>query len=511
MLDEHHFRKLHQDFQRHLKNKTFLDNSMHIPAVLATFPALLFAVLAVALQFVSLDTVKSCSSDRATTTQHDRDSERYLEYGQELLDLFKHQKPTTSTIEYHLVRMAWLKNYGRGSEAWQCLGIALRQAQEIDLHQVQEIIVQNFNDDLGRTLLRLWEVEHQKRLWARIFIMDSHMAVALGRPRGIHREDCSTQVPFDCDYPSDPLKTLPMNTNHNREPPNAFSPVMFSIALGNKYHDLMSIRASRLDLTEYERIYQLHYSVQSLLTELPPSLRPSFADTTWDYQKPQLPAVRLRLLTTANIFLLALHRPYVSTHITSRDAALGAALAIMQAQQTLFNIVPQAQHKLFPYSFYTIDAGVFLTATLLKFPAYYTDTTAIVLQELQNASQRLGQMKEKSSLARTGEVVIQRCCSIVTAHMPSTLSIGNYEYMEPAPKLLDLTTSNFLQGFGTNVADQATKDLISMLAGPPISVDSSMVKERLYPEGFLSAFDVRADGELAPTNFANENIVHWPT
>lgn len=513
LLDENHFRNLQRRFQKHVENKTSSDNAIHLPADLTIFPALLFSVLSVTLQFITPDNEQALALDLCTLKERDRTSQWYLDTGQEIIELFRWQKPTTVSIEFHLMKMAWLKNCGRGDASWQSLGTALRQAQEIDLHQIQDDVIQHPSVDVGLTLERLWELEHRKRLWARIFIMDSHMAVALGRPRGIHREDCNTPTPLDCAYPREPSQTVPMSTKHDQEPPNAFSHVMFSIALSHKYHDLMSMRASKLDLKDYNRVRNLHNDIESLLAELPPALRPAFPDITWDCQKSQLSAVRLRLLTTANIFLLALHRPYVSTHVASRHAAIEAALTILQAQQELFTIVPQAQHKLYGYSFYTIDAGVFLASNVLKYSSLDIETTTKALQALQQASMRLCCMKHTSPIAKTGEMVLRQCCSMIEAHVPLPASTPSHNYEEITPQAMDLEVMNFLQGFGTQMPDQANPELMSLLAEPSTAMDlaaaAALPSPPSYHETDMLTFDASITEDFLPSNFTTESMGQW--
>lgn len=463
ILDEHYFRALYKDFQSRVLAKFSYRADTRLPTTLTSFPALLFAVLAVTLQFTVPNSAEARALDISTTVQCIRLSQWYLDTGQRITRLFEQQKPTTTLIEFDLLKMSWMKNIGLGSEAWQSLGTALRQAQEIDLHRIEESPVQMSGSDIERTLTELWKLEHRKRLWMKIFIMDSHMSVALGRPRGVNREDCSTPVPIDCDYPREPSRAVPMSTNHHTQPPNTFSPIIFSIALSHKYHDLMSIRASKLDLKDYGRITSLHNEVESLLTELPPALRPYFPDTTWDREKPQLAVARLRLLTTANIFLLALHRPYLATHMASRTAAMEAALTISKAQQDLFALVPQSHHKLFGYSFYTIDTGIFVTAATLKHPASDMAMNVRVLQALQQACARLSCAEDRSSIARTGKVVLQRCCDLLEATVPSYPNTANSNYATQASQTMNPGILSFLRGSGFQMPDQATRDLMVLL------------------------------------------------
>lgn len=466
VLDEHHFRNLYQQFRVQLGSQSLPNDLKQLPSVLTTFPALVYSVLAVILQFSVPESEEARAMNLSTVPQCIWLSQRYLDTGQRIIRLFERQKPTTTSIEFHLVRMTWLKNCGRGGESWQCLGVALRQAQEIDLHQIQEDTLQDINTDVGDVLSQVWELEHRKRLWARIFIMDSHMAVALGRPRGIHREDCSTSAPLDCEYPHEPSRTIPVGTNHNRQPPNDFSSVIFSIALSHKYHDLMSMRSSRLDLRDYTRVTSLHDDVECMLMELPLALRPSFPDTSWDRQKPHLPATRQRILTTANIFLLALHRPYISTHATSLKAAIEAAFTILRSQKMLFEHIPEAQHKLYGYSFYTIDAGIFLSSTILKHLAPDADTNARALQELQQACVRLGCMKERSLIAGAGEVVLRRCYNAIQVNTPSSISTTSYDFLDDMPSITNLTTTNLFEELGFSNPDQAINELIARLDEP---------------------------------------------
>ena len=464
-----------------------------------------------ALQFITPDSDAAHALDITTISECDRASQWYIDTGQGIIEVLKQQKPTTTSVQYHLIKMAWLKNCGRGNESWQSLGIALRQAQEIDLHQIREDGAQAPDVSVGQTLARLWELEHRKRLWARIFIMDSHMAIALGRPRGIHREDCSTPPPLDCDYPSDPSQTVPMSTNHSHEPPNSFSPVMFSIGLGHKYHDLMSIRASKLDLQDYSRVQTLHQEVQSLLSNLPPALRPSFPDTGWDSQRPQLPAARQRLLTTANIFLLALHRPYVPTHPASRHAATEAAFEILQSQQRLFGFVHEAQHKLYGYSFYNIDAGIFLAAIVSKYLTFDLDTCARAQQELQQATLRLGRMKDRSPIAKTGELVLKQCCAVIEAKLPSPASTGSLNGF--GGDELPMAAVDFLQDFSSRIPDQDTWELVSQLANPATSTtlpnNIAPTSEGFWGDPSIPAYVSTFGSNPSYTDSMSDGTVHW--
>jgi hypothetical protein len=427
-------------------------------------PALLFSILAVALQFISIEINAAHILRISTFSDCDRISQGYIETGQEIVDLLRQQKPTTTLIEYHLMRTMWLKNCGRGGEAWQVLGVALRYAQELDLHQIREDKVQAYGQNVEQTLLQFWELEHQKRLWARLFVLDSHMAMALGRPRGIHREDCSTPAPLDCDYPSDPLRTVPISTKHSYEPPNAFSSVMFWIGLSHMIHEMMAIHASTRHPRDDTKIQALHQAVLSLMNGLPSALQPSFPDTSWDQQLPQLPAVRLRLLTTANTFLLALYRPYVSTHVASRHAATEAAFEVLQTQHRLFETTHEPHRKLYGYSFYTIDAGLFVAAVVIKYSAFDMNTSTRALQQIRQAIAWLSLMADRNSMARKGLPILEQCCRVIEANMLSPFNTSSND--DFGGEDLQKEIASFLQDMRTYLPDEPAHQLLSTLAHP---------------------------------------------
>lgn len=68
VLDENRFRNMQRQFQKHVKNKTSSDNAIHLPADLTIFPALLFSVLSVKLQFTTPDSEQARALDLCTLT-----------------------------------------------------------------------------------------------------------------------------------------------------------------------------------------------------------------------------------------------------------------------------------------------------------------------------------------------------------------------------------------------------------------------------------------------------------
>jgi Fungal specific transcription factor domain len=394
-----------------------------LPEELRYFPALLFQVLAVALQFLPPNSSSSKILDLETASTYDQLSQDFSLAGMALMGLLGRHNSAITAVQHDLMRALWLKNCSRGTESWYSLGDAIRHAQDLGLH-LQSATVQSAVGDVEETLARLWYDEYKKRLWATLFIWDSHMALILGQPRTINANDCTASSPMDCDFPRHVRKTVPTGTNPNGLP-SSYSSHVFHYHLAHKVHDMLSKGANKRHLKDYSIVQDLHNQVVSLLNDLSPPVRPENPDVSWDLQCQHLPKQRQHISSAANSFLMALHRPHVAVHTKSRHAAIQAALDCLEAQQRLFELVGESHYKIYTLSFYTIDAGIFLSATILEHPP----VDQVVLEQIQSALRkaisRLTLMSDRSAMAGTGLRLLTSCYNKISSlHIDK--SVTNY-------------------------------------------------------------------------------------
>jgi len=86
------------------------------------FPPMLFQVLALAVQFLSFEAPAfKMLSQKNLVLCHN-----YSDTGIELLNSLESQGSTVTVVQTHLLRSAWLKNMGRGVDAWHSIGNAIR-------------------------------------------------------------------------------------------------------------------------------------------------------------------------------------------------------------------------------------------------------------------------------------------------------------------------------------------------------------------------------------------------
>lgn len=185
-IDEHHFRARYDQW----RSAYHKDGRNGLALDLQFFPALLFQVLAQtvdclspehpAAQALHLEDYKAC--DHLAYVFHAA--------GDKIVQIVGRQRPTVSSIEQDLLAAIWLKNSGRGSDTWNRLGSAVRyvltqskrleltdtsarQAQELGIHSLPATLDYGHGGNIGSDLLAFWDLEHRRRLWTRLFIIDA--------------------------------------------------------------------------------------------------------------------------------------------------------------------------------------------------------------------------------------------------------------------------------------------------------------------------------------------------
>lgn len=384
-----------------------LQSLKNLSRELQYFPALLFQVLAVTLQFVLPDTPLAEALQLFNCADIDKQSENFTKIGIEIMALLGRQQPAITSIEHDVMRLTWLKNCSRGGESWLFLSHAVRQAQLLGLHLEQDV-KQEREESVESILTRLWSAEHKRRVWARIYMLDAFMSLILGRPRLINKDDCTVSPPLDQEFPANPSKTVFLPSMKVPEPsPTTF--LTYLCAIATKIHELLSSEASKPHVKDYGKVQAFHEGVLAIQTDLPPALWPSHPDTSCDTRIPHLPKIRQQMISTANSFLMNLHRPHVGVHASSRRASREAALKVLDSQQAMFELMSEHQYRIYGFSFYTIDAGILLASLAIDQPPESVVTFDRTARALQQAMARLDVLGSRVPIATTGVMILEQC------------------------------------------------------------------------------------------------------
>ncbi|OQE19204.1 hypothetical protein PENFLA_c019G07943 [Penicillium flavigenum] len=352
------------------------------------FSAVLFQLIALTLQSLppdALDLAQLSANDLAAP-------QTYSDLGDELLSVLGRPGVALAAVQADFVRSSCLKNYGRGTESWHALGHAIRQAQELGLHRHKEIY-QPDQANVDKTLS-----------------LFCFMAMILGRPRMIHRDDCDAKLPMECSIPRNPSTAVPMAVRPDESPSTTtVSASLFRYAIACKIHEMRAIKADYPHPKVYSVIRKLHEDTTSSLNGLPSSIRPDYPDTSWDLECPYLPHLREELKMTANLFLMNLHRPYIFSSTESRKAALQAAFTTLDSQLLSFAQAKQHQYHLFGLAFYTVDASFLLSIIAISCPPENHEARQNIENIVHRSIESLSTMERYNPIAKTGLAIVQRC------------------------------------------------------------------------------------------------------
>ncbi|PYH82074.1 hypothetical protein BO82DRAFT_334429 [Aspergillus uvarum CBS 121591] len=453
------------------------------------FPALMCQVLAVALQFAPPGIPCFQVLGIENFTQRDSLSSEFSSWGVDIARVLGRHNPAITAVQNDLMRALWLKNSSRGREAWHVLGGAIRMAQDLGLHQ-QAKVIQEPESPLEETLDLLWYDEYKRRLWIKLYSWDSHMAFTLGRPRAINTNDCTITPPLDRDIPANPSITIP-TALYLHEPPSSFTPHLFQYAICQQAHEVMSLGARRRHTKDYSWVRSIHDRILSLLDNLPPVHRPVHPDTSWDSTYVHIPKQRQQIATAAHSFLMALHRPHSKTHVASRDAAIEAALSVLDAQERLFDLMATRYSNIYALSVYTVEASIFLSVTALECSPLDPAISYRIDRAIEKARGRLEVVKERVSLANSALQILNRCsikmqllsqsqfhAPTFTAHHPNQMTksapfneLGIAYPSEPAPRNpMPFQTSNTL--FNVEPGEIETAGMFEDFTGSNFNIES---------------------------------------
>ncbi|SCO91265.1 uncharacterized protein FRV6_15393 [Fusarium oxysporum] len=367
-----------------------------------TFPALLFQVIAVALLFLPTDTLSEGLLNIPDYSASYSLSCSWTSFGSKIANLFLGGSPTIPLIQQSLVKSLWLKSNGMGLPSWSQLGVAIRDAQALGLHlDISAPPCNNAEDAISWA----WKSEHHRRLWTTLFAWDSHMAVLLERPRTINMSDCTVRLPTACEMQDD-RSSLPTPALATDKPPT-FGVRLFSFALSQIVHRMMSAGAHKRSVKQHNIVVQLDNDIVTLCESLHPATRPNNPDTTWDSIDVMVPKHREHAKILASSVLLTLHRDHTEVHEASRRAAMEAAFKSLDAQDELFKLLPPNQQKLYGLSCHAIDAGIYMAYAITGQIIVGYDLFSRAALAIEKAITRLSSMQDRSAFAKNGAMALQ--------------------------------------------------------------------------------------------------------
>lgn len=400
-LDEGTFRDLLKSWYS-LSFSTLNKGPLQLPGDLQFFPALLFQILALALQFEPPDYDPSLDSLKyAASMSFDDLASDYSESGVSILNLLGKRHTTLVTVQAGFLRTAYLKNCGMVPESWHSLSSSIRDAQEIGLHKVTiDRGSRKPNQKPEDILESLWIEQLRRRMWTILSLWDIHMAIVLGRPTTIDPRDGKPAFPIDAPIPQNRREVAPAPRT-DLDPPTPLTMLLWTAEIAAPLWDIFNLEKEDPHQNNFAKVKKMHLLINQITLHCPPYFRAENPDTTFD-SHPEcywLSRARPGFQNGAAFTIMALHRPYIFTNSTSRTAALRAGLDILRAQRKIFNLLAAKDYKLFSLVLNTFDAIVLVAAIYILHPYENREDLDDTLQHYEWAMERFETMRDRNSMA----------------------------------------------------------------------------------------------------------------
>ncbi|KAF2816414.1 uncharacterized protein BDZ99DRAFT_471641 [Mytilinidion resinicola] len=493
-----------------------------LPLDLWYFPALIFQVLGVALQFLPTPHDPQLEELKFTPLQTFTElSKEYSDCGEGLSNLVGRPSPTLVAIQSSFMKDLWYANAGDILQAWNHSGRTVKEAISVGLHLEPELPSSSKPDEL---LDALWMNELRKRTWWNMFVWDSFMALELGRPMFIDINKCTVTPPIECEIPQDRLKRVP-TPRSDSDRPIALTERILRLKISRRFAEIRELESQGSVPQNPEKVKELHDFAVKYREDLPTFYRNINPDTSWDELCPFVPTHRELISFLTDSFLMALHRPYIFTRSKSQREVYNCALAILDSQDRLFQFHRSSSTQWFiGTTFPTFDAAVLLAVVLVSNPERYHATFSRPYQSLQRALERLQAIGPSLPLAKTGsEILHSTIRRVIEAHeragpsiigtelqMPSTLE-DQYEahsaqftrvspdaepwHFEVKPSEMDWTGQNpelFDFDFSNLEVPMPLKELLLDEGMAAMSTDMDVYNPSLWPQpqGHLGQTDI---------------------
>ncbi|OCT51656.1 hypothetical protein CLCR_08064 [Cladophialophora carrionii] len=390
------------------------------------FSALIFQVLAYALQFIparySENLHPPCLKDI------DEDGDGVSEDAtMRLLSLLPKDVINLDYIAAQILRTAWLKNRGLIAEAWLVVAQAAINAQEMGLHRDDGKL---YASDAESAIEELWEVVLRRRLMLNLYLWDSQMGMVLGKPLNFKPNDYTIIVPTDCEIPRNRTSMAPFQRAES-DKPNTFTVRLLEYHIHKYLPQVRELEAQGPYPRDYGKVERLHQIALDYIASIPPIYRFENADRSYDVECPHLASQREFLCATVWLFVLMLHRTYIFSIAKSRTEILKAGIEMLNAQQRFFLTLEPHHYRMFTLAYLTVEPCVSMLAVLIAFPCENADLVAEAFRCIKESLSRVNTIRRTNRVAGQGADVIHNLLLRAEKNRPSP-SLGSKPSTSPS-------------------------------------------------------------------------------
>ncbi|KAM6531773.1 hypothetical protein FSOLCH5_001225 [Fusarium solani] len=441
--------------------------------------SLLLTVCACSAQYTDIDLQRKLEVDLGDTIQ--RLTEQYHEAARELGSAVPIGYSHLSSVQQLLQSCCWYKSEARFIECWHVLNSAIREAQELSIHQESKA------DPVPE-----FELEMRRRLWCVMDTFDWQISGLLGRPKLIDRADCDVGLP-DLGLegtPLSPLTYMKLQSNLIRQLFGRFG--------------LTKNVVSPADVQEYQRM------IEAWIEDFPAPFQAHNPDTSLDASCPWIVLHRHYLRTMAFSMLLDpirvfLARPFTirssEAELQIRSGGINYCLELMVSLRGFFDHVYPRDAKFHFVLFCIFDTATVLCSAVLHDQYHTIPRRDDVFKAIDEAHDMLQRLRTVTKSAKTSFGILNR----IVQRLPRTVVTPKMVTGSPSSKKARIgeaaaspqTVSH--ECVSASFAPQPTTTMATSMT--PATALSSVGVPALsgLPSGTSS--DAAADANVAPAPF----------
>ncbi|RDA89497.1 hypothetical protein CP533_6812 [Ophiocordyceps camponoti-saundersi (nom. inval.)] len=360
---------------------------------------LLLMVCACSAQYTDVDLQRQLEQDLGESTQ--RLTESYHNAARELHSVIPVGNNHIFNVQSLLHSCYWYKSEARFVECWHVLSAAVREAQELGIHQ--EPVVGHMSE---------FDREMRRRVWCVLDTWDWQISALLSRPMIIDRTDCDVGLPSLKLEGYSPSPLLHMKLR---------SELITELALNFRVPKNV---VSTADVLKYQAI------IEAWMSRFPPMYALEGADESSDAQRPWIVLHRHYLHTMAYSMILDPIRAYLARPATAashpdelriRSDGIDYSLRLMDVLYGFFDHVYPRDLKFHFVLFCIFDTAAVLCSTLMHDGDGSIPRRHDILAAVDGAVDMLRRLADVTKTARTSYDILSRVSQRVTRSAGPTL------------------------------------------------------------------------------------------
>ncbi|XP_044722136.1 fungal specific transcription factor domain-containing protein [Hirsutella rhossiliensis] len=395
---------------------------------------LLLMVCACSAQYTDVELQRKLEHDMGETTQ--TLTEKYHNAARELHSVIPVGNNHILNVQSLLHSCYWYKSEARFVECWHVLSTAIREAQELGIHQ--EPVSGPMSE---------FEREMRRRIWCILDTWDWQISALLSRPMIIDRSDCQVGLPSLKleGYSPSPLMHMKLQSE--------------LITQLSRRFGLPKHVASPSDVRDYQAI------IETWMSSFPPSYALNNPDHSADLQRPWIVLHRHYLHTMSFSMLLDPIRAYLAKPMTAssppdelriRSDGINYCLRLMSALYGFFDHVYPRDAKFHFVLFCIFDTAAVLCSALMHDEDGSTPRRDDILGAIDGAVAMLKRLNNATKTAKTSYDILLRVSQRVTRpaatappHFPSgkgrqrkTPRVGGLATTPPCGRQVELAVAS---------------------------------------------------------------------